>query len=198
VDLRTKEVVALFDKTSKFLKLKQGMIRDVTRHLRGTEGDAAADSETAGTATTSAAAASAESEAGTTGSRRLQVYPGLTVEVRNDNTGAVLFDNSYNSIPTGVADLEPSIEYTVATNYLFKSLSNQQWLSFKQSAATLLIRLYMNQFNAYYDGVQIVIGNGLAVDDVVPHEWAHGYTDYSSNLVYSYQSGAINEAMSDM
>jgi Zn-dependent metalloprotease len=131
-------------------------------------------------------------------SRRLQMYPGLTIEVRNHNSGAILFDNSYNSIPSGFADLKPSIEYTVATNYLFKSLSNQQWLSYKQSAAALLIRLYLNEFNAYYDGTQISIGNGLAVDDVVPHEWAHGYTDFSSNLVYSYQSGAINEAMSDM
>lgn len=131
-------------------------------------------------------------------SRRLQVYPGLTVKVRNHNTDALLFDNSYNTIPTGIPDLEPSIKFTVATNYLFRSLSNQQWLSFMKSATPLLIRLYLNEFNAYYDGERIVIGTGLAVDDVIAHEWVHGYTDYSSGLVYSYQSGAINEAMSDM
>ena len=34
--------------------------------------------------------------------------------------------------------------------------------------------------------------------DVVAHELSHGVTDYTSNLVYSGESGALNEAFSDM
>jgi hypothetical protein len=34
--------------------------------------------------------------------------------------------------------------------------------------------------------------------DVVAHEITHGVTDYTSNLVYSDESGALNEAMSDI
>jgi bacillolysin len=53
--------------------------------------------------------------------------------------------------------------------------------------------------NAYWDGDQVVYGSGWALaDDVVAHELAHGITDYTSRLFYYYQSGAINESMSDV
>jgi hypothetical protein len=42
-------------------------------------------------------------------------------------------------------------------------------------------------------------GQGFsAADDVVAHELTHGVTQYESGLIYSYQSGAINESFSDM
>lgn len=34
--------------------------------------------------------------------------------------------------------------------------------------------------------------------DVVGHEFSHGVTDYSSDLVYEFQSGALNESFSDI
>jgi len=34
--------------------------------------------------------------------------------------------------------------------------------------------------------------------DVVAHEWAHAITDYGAVLVYTWESGALNEAFSDM
>ncbi|HET9516658.1 MAG TPA: M4 family metallopeptidase, partial [Actinoplanes sp.] len=53
--------------------------------------------------------------------------------------------------------------------------------------------------NAFWDGAQMVYGDGFAVaDDVVGHELAHGFTDFSSSLFYYMQSGAINESMSDI
>jgi len=53
--------------------------------------------------------------------------------------------------------------------------------------------------NAFWDGTQMVYGAFFAsADDVVAHELTHGVTDYTSKLVYWYQSGAINEAMSDI
>jgi bacillolysin len=53
--------------------------------------------------------------------------------------------------------------------------------------------------NAFWDGTQMVFGPGLAsADDVVAHELTHGITERTSNLVYWYQSGAINEALSDI
>src|SRR3954454_3956024 len=44
----------------------------------------------------------------------------------------------------------------------------------------------------------MVYGPGWAVDDVVGHELTHGVTEHTSNLFYAYQSGAINESMSDV
>jgi len=52
--------------------------------------------------------------------------------------------------------------------------------------------------NAFWDGTQMVYGQGLVVDDVVAHELTHGVTERTSNLFYYYQSGAINESFSDM
>ncbi len=54
--------------------------------------------------------------------------------------------------------------------------------------------------NAFWSGAQMVYHSScfLAVDDVVGHELAHGITQYTSGLFYYYQSGAINESMSDV
>lgn len=53
--------------------------------------------------------------------------------------------------------------------------------------------------NAFWNGSQMVYGNGFsAADDVVGHELTHGVTDFSSHLFYYYQSGAINESLSDV
>lgn len=60
--------------------------------------------------------------------------------------------------------------------------------------------------NAFWDGRQMVYGDGdgqlfnrftIAID-VIGHELTHGVTQYTSNLNYSYQSGALNESFSDV
>lgn len=40
--------------------------------------------------------------------------------------------------------------------------------------------------------------DGTATDDVIAHEWGHAYTEYTSGLIYQYQSGALNESYSDV
>jgi Zn-dependent metalloprotease len=55
--------------------------------------------------------------------------------------------------------------------------------------------------NAYWESnlEQIVFGDGFgSADDVVAHEMTHGVTVHESNLFYYMQSGAINEAFSDI
>ena len=52
--------------------------------------------------------------------------------------------------------------------------------------------------NAFWNGSQMVYCAGLAVDDVVGHELTHGVTENTSALFYYYQSGAINESLSDI
>ena len=53
--------------------------------------------------------------------------------------------------------------------------------------------------NAFWDGSQMVYGQGFAAaDDVVGHELTHGFTEFTSHLFYYAQSGAINESMSDV
>ncbi len=54
--------------------------------------------------------------------------------------------------------------------------------------------------NAFWDGSRMTYGDGcsIVVDDVVAHEMTHGVTQYESGLIYANQSGAINEAFSDI
>jgi len=52
--------------------------------------------------------------------------------------------------------------------------------------------------NATWNGVSANYCDGTASDDVVAHEWGHAYNQYTANLIYSYQSGALNESFSDI
>ena len=45
---------------------------------------------------------------------------------------------------------------------------------------------------------QMIYGDGVTSLDVTAHEVAHGVTEQTSGLYYVYQSGAINESMSDV
>ncbi|MEU3215888.1 M4 family metallopeptidase [Streptomyces sp. NPDC006971] len=60
--------------------------------------------------------------------------------------------------------------------------------------------------NAFFDGEQMVFGDGdgeIFLDftlpiDVIAHELTHGLTQYTANLSYYGQSGALNESVSDV
>ncbi len=59
--------------------------------------------------------------------------------------------------------------------------------------------------NAFWDGFEFVFGDGdgteadpLTVLDVAGHEFTHAVTEYSANLVYANESGALNESFSDI
>ena len=50
----------------------------------------------------------------------------------------------------------------------------------------------------YGDGDGVNLGPVGSALDVVAHEFTHAVTDYTANLVYENQSGALNEWMSDV
>ncbi|MFC8302864.1 M4 family metallopeptidase [Specibacter sp. NPDC057265] len=62
--------------------------------------------------------------------------------------------------------------------------------------------------NAFWDGAQMVYGDGSGRIfqvggltrslDVIAHELTHGVTEFTAGLVYSKQSGALNESFSDV
>ena len=64
-----------------------------------------------------------------------------------------------------------------------------------------------NQYaNAFFNGKQLVFGDGDGFDfsplsaalDVVAHEYTHGVTAFTARLAHEGQSGALNEAISDI
>ena len=52
--------------------------------------------------------------------------------------------------------------------------------------------------NASWNGIFISFCPGLTTDDVTGHEWSHAYTQYTDDLIYQWQPGALNEAYSDI
>lgn len=70
--------------------------------------------------------------------------------------------------------------------------------------ATVHFGRYYN--NAFFDGKQLVFGDGDGTNfaplagsrDVVAHEFTHGVTFHTAQLTYQGQSGALNEAISDI
>jgi bacillolysin len=53
--------------------------------------------------------------------------------------------------------------------------------------------------NAFWNGTQMVYADGFSsADDVVAHELTHAVTQYTANLFYYMQSGALNESFSDI
>ena len=72
-----------------------------------------------------------------------------------------------------------------------------------------LIKSYVhysnNYVNAFWDGTRMTYGDGDGVTysplvslDICGHEITHGVTQYSANLTYSNESGALNESFSDI
>lgn len=84
---------------------------------------------------------------------------------------------------------------------LFKDWYDTTPLTFQ---LTLRVHYSTNYENAFWNGSSMTFGDGrtrfypLVSLDVVAHEVSHGFTEQNSALVYSGQSGGINETFSDV
>jgi Zn-dependent metalloprotease len=111
------------------------------------------------------------------------------------------FFRKFNTFPTPDTEFNLALAATVELDNMWTSHSGGSFVSYQADVEALRYLELLNlpdYPNAYYDGTKIVFGEGLVVDDVLAHEWGHGLTDYTSGLIYQDESGAINEAFSDM
>ena len=103
--------------------------------------------------------------------------------------------------PTAVADANNAYDYVGHTYAFFKELGRDS-IDNKGLRLDSTVRYCKSACpyeNAFWDGTQMVFGSGYASsDDVTAHELTHGFTQYTSNLFYYYQSGAISESLSDI
>jgi len=82
----------------------------------------------------------------------------------------------------------------------------QAWIGVPPLTFQLTMRVHYstNYENAFWNGTSMTFGDGLNTFyplvslDVSAHEVSHGFTEQNSGLIYSAQSGGINEAFSDM
>lgn len=106
--------------------------------------------------------------------------------------------------PVGVSEVNRAYDYAGDTYDFFRSRFGRDSLDDDGMQLVSTVRHCPDSSscpyqNAFWDGAQMVYGDGFAAaDDVVGHELTHGVTEFSSGLFYYYQSGAINEALSDV
>lgn len=101
------------------------------------------------------------------------------------------------------ADADHAYEYTGDVYDYYKEWVERD--SFDNEGAPLISTVHYAQAsgapfkNAYWNGQQMVFGNGFSVAlDIVGHELTHAYVQYTSGLVNTGQSGALNESFADI
>jgi thermolysin len=87
----------------------------------------------------------------------------------------------------------------------YRTVHNRR--SYNNASAMLRVNVHYGDeyVNAFWNGVNITFGDGdgetansLAVMDVLAHEYQHAVTEYTANLIYRRESGALNESFSDI
>ncbi len=108
---------------------------------------------------------------------------------------------------TGVADIDNAYDYLGDTYDFYSVVHSRNSIDNAGMPLIATVRYcdpslpakYCPYANAFWNGEQMVFGQGFAAaDDVVGHELTHGVTERESGLYYFNQSGAINESLSDV
>jgi len=108
--------------------------------------------------------------------------------------------------PTGDPAADEAYDGLGATWSLYQRVYGRDSLDGAGLGLDATVHYGQDYDNAFWDGTQMVFGDGdgivfrrftLAVD-VIGHELTHGVTELTAALVYSGQSGALNESISDV
>jgi len=124
---------------------------------------------------------------------QLQSLPGRTVRTEGQPP---VDDVAVNEAYTGLGD----------THELFWSRYQRDSIDGRGLPLDATVHYGRAYDNAFWDGERMVFGDGdgevfnrftLSLS-VIAHELTHGVTQYTANLVYQGQSGALNESVSDV
>jgi cysteine-rich repeat protein len=104
------------------------------------------------------------------------------------------------------ADINAMIDFAEDSYNFFLTLSGGTHPSYNGTDATMvsvfddpaLFCSLLGVGNASWNGMWTSFCLGTAADDVVAHEWAHGYSESTHGLIYQWQPGALNESFSDI
>jgi len=94
--------------------------------------------------------------------------------------------------------------FTLTSNYYYTT-HNRNSIDGQGLNNIGIVHVGQNWENAAWNGQIMMFGDGgttfdnlARALDITAHEYTHGVTQYTANLEYKYQSGALNEAMSDI
>jgi len=117
-----------------------------------------------------------------------------------------LFDNDNAWVDKDQAPAVDAHVYAGKVYDYYKNVHNRN--SFDGNGKTIRSAVHYgnNYNNAYWNGQQMIYGDGDGVEfaplsgslDIVAHELTHAVTEYSADLRYISQSGALNESFSDV
>ena len=93
-----------------------------------------------------------------------------------------------------------------ATLALFHEVYRRSSYDARGAAVSLTVHYRRDYDNAFWDGTQLVFGDGDATVferftkpvDVLGHEFTHAVTEHTAALEYAGQPGALNESVSDV
>jgi vibriolysin len=139
-----------------------------------------------------------------------QIHSGLNRSAYSANNGTSLpgsLRRSEGQAATSDADVNAAYDNTGDTYNAYWNFWNRD--SYDNAGAMLksTVHYSSNYCNAFWNGSQMVYGDGAAAQgcfplarsvDVTAHELTHAVTENESGLIYSGESGGLNEAMSDI
>lgn len=136
-----------------------------------------------------------------------------TYDARNRNRlpgNLATDDNDIWDTPGSTSPGQPALVdaqfYANVTDDYYATVHDFDWLAHYSQGMVSSAHVQRNYNNAYWNGTQMAYGDGdgstfieFSGDlDVVGHELSHGVTEATSNLIYQNESGALNEAFSDI
>jgi len=134
--------------------------------------------------------------------------PVETYDMKNGTsyTSAVLFSDSDNIWNSSSQKAGVDAHYGAAKTYdYFKTKFNRNSFDGNGAKIKSYVHYSSNYNNAYWNGSVMTFGDGdgstftpLVTIDVIAHEFTHAVTERTANLAYQYESGALNEAISDI
>ena len=123
--------------------------------------------------------------------------------VKEDETCAAPYTRTESSPATGIADVDAIYDRSGEVYDYFLTNFGRDGIDGAGLPLVSTVRYCpaadeCPYANAFWNGSQMTFGQGFTADDIVSHELAHGVTEFEAGLLYYYQSGAINESLSDV
>jgi Zn-dependent metalloprotease len=128
---------------------------------------------------------------------RTEFAKNRTIYNANGSTTTGTFARGEGDPATGNTDVDSAYNWTGATYDYYASNFGRD--SYDGAGAELVsfVHYGVGYQNAFWDGFEMVYGDGFAVNDVTAHELTHAVTEHTAGLEYVDQSGALNESISD-
>ncbi|QDY10877.1 M4 family peptidase [Micromonospora sp. HM134] len=134
---------------------------------------------------------------------------GRTCDMNNGTTTCTTFTDADNAWGDGTnanrqsAGVDAHFGAAKTFDY-FKNVHGRNGIFGNGAGVPSRVHYGRNYINAFWDGAQMTYGDGasnsrpLVSLDVAGHEMSHGVTEAVSGLVYSGESGGLNESTSDI